>query len=336
MNKVIIIIINYNRSKITIECLESLFLLTYKHYQIVVVDNNSQDASVKELNAWLYNKYDESERRNDNHDYGIKNIRLYYNIIKGKKIYNKSVTLIVNKNNFGFAAGNNIGIRYYANKYDYVWLLNNDTIAEKDSLLRLLNKMREAPYLGICGSKIINYYTGKIQSIGTKLNKYTGLLEIINDENKVNKIDSIQGASYFISKECIQSMGLLPEEYFLYFEESDYCLNALQNGFSTGVALDSIIYHKEGITTGGSTNYRKRNLFIDVLCLRNRLIFADKYLKIKIFMYSGMICSAIIRLLRGQPKVFLIIIKFVFVAGKGIDQLKQSFPIEKIKNMVNS
>jgi len=332
-----IIVLNFNGGNDTIKCIESLLNLNYDECQIIVVDNNSQDDSVNALDRWFSKHYQVKTISNSCQRKGVKTICHYYDKLNGKRINIKSAVFIVNNENLGFAAGNNIAIKYCLEESasDFIWLLNNDTVVEKDSLTNLLEKMRNNHRLGICGSKIINIYSNEIQSIGTKLNKITGLLKIINNEEKANEIDSIQGASFFISAQCIKNVGLLPEEYFLYFEESDYCLKAFSLGFYTAVALNSIVYHKEGTTTGASGDHKKRSLFVDVLCLRNRLIFADKYLKVKIFMYFGMVYSGILRLLRGQPKVFFIIIKFLIASMKNINTLKQLYSVETIKDMIN-
>ncbi|MCE5214153.1 MAG: glycosyltransferase, partial [Methanobacterium sp.] len=101
--KVTIVIVNWNGWEDTIECLKSLYHVNYTNFNIIIVDNHSQDDSVKKIK-----------------DY----------------IENKKLILIVNDENYGFAEGNNIGIRYAQKNFnpDYILLLNNDTIVDKEFL----------------------------------------------------------------------------------------------------------------------------------------------------------------------------------------------------------
>ncbi len=117
-NFISIIIVNYNGKKWLRQCLDSLLKQTYKFYEIIVVDNNSADGSVKFL----------------------------------KKNY-KEIVLIENGDNYGFAKGNNIGLKKA--KGDYILLLNNDTYVEKDFLNDFLKAFDAIPHLAIAQSKLI-------------------------------------------------------------------------------------------------------------------------------------------------------------------------------------
>jgi hypothetical protein len=98
----------------------------------------------------------------------------------------------------------------------------------------------------------------------------------------------------------MEKIGLMPEEYFLYYEETDYCFNATSHGFKLGIAIESIVYHKEGGSTGADKDPNKKSEFADVLSLKNRIKFHRKYLGGGIGLWSGMMIAFLNRVKRGQ------------------------------------
>ncbi len=288
-----IIVLNYNNWKDTIECLESINQLKYTNYCTIVVDNASTNESIYKIKKWIA-KSKESNR-----------------------ILNE-IVLIENNMNVGYAGGNNVGIKYALkeNKYGHIWILNNDTVVDSMSLNNIIMMVDQDNQIGICGSKIL-YYDKRdiIQSIGSKVNYTFGYVSNITDQTKIETIDSVMGASFFITNKCISTVGMLPEEYFLFLEESDYCIKAIKYGFKIKVALDSIVFHKEGSTTGGSSDYRNRSESADLLSFRSRIIFGRKYAKSMFGLYAGLLASVILRIKRGQIKRAL---KFAVLVFKSI------------------
>ena len=141
--KVFIILLNWNGSNHTLECLASLEALTYDHYEIVVVDNASTDDSKKRI----------------------------------REAY-PDLTLIQSGANLGFAGGSNIGIEYaLLRDADFVWLLNNDTVVEPGALGRLVARAQSDPNIGMCGSTLIYYHNRDVVQAygGGTYNKWLGL-----------------------------------------------------------------------------------------------------------------------------------------------------------------
>lgn len=220
--KVFIIIVNYNGYKDTIECLQSLQKITYKNYEVVVVDNASPNKSVAELKKNLF----------------------------GAK-------LIENKENLGFAGGNNTGIKYaLENKADYVLLLNNDTIVEPDFLSILIEEGEKNSKAGILGS-LICYYDepNKIWFAGGKINwlltkgTHIDYNRVIPAEAGIQahsskKTDYITGCCLLIKKNVIDKIGMMDDDYFLYYEDTDWNLRAQKAGFESIIVPKSKIYHK--------------------------------------------------------------------------------------------
>lgn len=249
-----IILLNYNGYSDTIECIKSLKKLKYGNIRIVVVDNNSTDNSIAVLR-------------------GIKGIEL-----------------IENDSNDGFAAGNNVGIKYCMDLGgEYFWLLNNDTVVEPDSLSHLLNTMNRDSTVGICGSKLIYYDDpARVQAYGGGyLNKWWGITKHIgqdadssnslNINNILSQIDYVVGASMFVRKSFIEEVGYMDEDYFLYFEEIDWAIRG-SGQYSLGYSDNSIVYHKEGASIGSSSNKKKKkSILADYYGLRNRIKFTRKH-----------------------------------------------------------
>lgn len=304
--KVYIVIVNYNGWEDTIECLESVFKMDYENYQVVVVDNDSTNDSLAKLKKWTQGDLIIKSTKN-------KKLKLLSFPFKKKPIpylfYTKKELLLGGENkektqnypiifveagkNNGFAGGNNIGIKYAQakNDFSYVWLLNNDTIIEKNTLTNLVKGIRKYDNVVAVGSKILYYNEPElIQSLGSKIDSksiYKLNKPIINTAKRnIDKnedvcdieVNDIMGASLLVNKEVINKVGLIPEEYFLYGEETDWNFNFQQNGYKLMTITSSRVYHKENRSTGKSDNpimlyYKTRNQFILYKKYKNIFIF---------------------------------------------------------------
>ncbi|HLR24626.1 MAG TPA: glycosyltransferase family 2 protein [Fodinibius sp.] len=292
---VYIILVNWNGWKDTVECLQSLQKLDYPNYSIVVVDNGSTDQSVQQIR----------QRFPDIH-------------------------LIENEENLGFAGGNNVGIRNALEREaDYIWLLNNDTVVEKQALTHLVERMEKEPDLGICGSRLIYYHRrDTIQVLGGgRYNKWLATTENFGEHQPVKEpfdrleiekeLDFIIGASMLVSPKFIDEIGLLSEDYFLYYEEIDWGIRA-GSAFKLGFAPESIVYHKEGASTGAS-NRRKgqKSRLSDYYLVKNRFKLTFKfYPHLLPLMYLTTIWTIINRMRRGQWDRIPMIIKLMFTFNK--------------------
>ena len=246
--KVFIILLNYNSYEDTIECVESIAESEKElNYKIIIVDNNSTDDSKEKL-------------AND----------LNY------------IYLQANENG-GFAKGNNIGIKYaMENGADYILLLNNDTIIEKNSISKMIKEIEKRQNVGAIGCRIMYYDNKKLINYnGGKINwlKASTIHEDYKKEYKTNGQDFkytefITGCCMLIKKEVIEKVGLLPEEYFMYYEDLDYCIKVKEAGYKLGVLTTSVIYHKVSSSSGG-----ENSPFSIKWGNRNRRIFIEKYKK---------------------------------------------------------
>lgn len=268
--KVYIILLNYNGWKDTIECLESVLKNDYENYQIIVVDNDSVNNSMENIINWAEGKqevvYDENsqlkhlsqpfEPKPLDYVFYTKDEALNGGIQEQEKQYKNAIIFIQAGENGGFATGNNIGIKYALVKddFEYVWLLNNDTVIKKDTLSKLVKSFEEKKQnqkLGILGS--VQYYYHKpelIQAAAGGFNKLRGnFWNYQTLEFKQEDISYIYGASMFIAKDVLNQVGLLNEEYFMYYEEIDFAERIKKYNFIQMVDKQIKVYHKHGGTT---------------------------------------------------------------------------------------
>jgi GT2 family glycosyltransferase len=317
MSKIYIMLLNYNGWQDTIECVESVLKNDYKNYQIIIVDNASPNNSMEYIINWVEGRqeviYDENsqlkhlsspfEKKPLPYILYTKEEALQGGYKENEAKVNNPMIFIQSEENGGFAAGNNIGIKYALKKddFDYIWLLNNDTVIEKSSLSSLVTNANKNK-LGISGSALMYYHSPEeIQAYGGTVNRFFGIgKHILRKEDIDKNLDYVVGASFLIDKKVIDKIGLLPEEYFLYYEETDYCFNSKNNGFKLGIDITSIIFHKEGGSTGGSSDSSKMSEFSDLLIIKNRKIFHQKYLDSNLGLYMGLVIVIFNRLRRFQ------------------------------------
>lgn len=301
MNSVYVLLINWNGWADTIECLESIFRNRYQGFRVIVCDNQSEDNSIEHIKAWAENRLDLVPKRNNDIFH-----KSFPPVVKplpyveysqeeaeaGGRDNDKDAGLIIIKNhkNLGFAGGNNVGLRYALsrNDFDYIWLLNNDTVIEPDALESLIARMKEMPDAGMCGSTLLYYDNPiRIQALGggyysrwLGLPWHLGRLKKATDAIDVKKVEAwmnyVVGASMLVSKDFLRDVGLMCEDYFLYFEETDWAIRA-KGRYSLAYAPDSIVYHKVGRSIGTSSNPKKKSLLCDYYNIRNRLFFTRRY-----------------------------------------------------------
>jgi len=296
---VTIIILNWNGWKDTIECLESLYQITYPNYTVVVVDNASKDVSIEKIREYCEGKikveskffkndgsnkpikiieYTREESSNDGKEFELENIDS-----------NKKLILIRNEKNHGYAEGNNIGIKYVLKKFNpnYILLLNNDTVVDKNFIEELVRTGDDNDSVGLLNPIIFEYKNpSRIQFSGEKISYFTGRMvrikEAYSNNTEVIYSDIASGACLLIKKVTIDKIGLLPTEYHLQWEDIDYSLNAQKNKLKCVCIKKSKIWHKHFSSIGEVSDTR---IYYSI---RNRFIFRYKY-----FNYLQFFCSTL-------------------------------------------
>ncbi|GAB7026530.1 glycosyltransferase family 2 protein [Geotalea toluenoxydans] len=279
MSRVYIIIVNWNGWRDTAECLESLLLLNYPDFRVVLCDNGSTCESLQEIRNWAeQQKLTFVQCLSDESEAG------------GSLDADPLLTLIRIDENLGFAGGNNAGLRYVMARgdADYCWLLNNDTVVEPDAVTHLVARMQQQPSVGICGSTILMYHDRqRVQALGGghycrwiglpwHYGRFTRWGRRINRERAESWMNYVEGASMLVSRQFLSEVGLMCEDYFLYFEEADWAIRA-KGRFNLGYAARSIVYHKVGGSIGTSSNPAKKSYTCDYYSIRNRLLFTRRF-----------------------------------------------------------
>ncbi|OGE03754.1 hypothetical protein A3B51_00775 [Candidatus Curtissbacteria bacterium RIFCSPLOWO2_01_FULL_41_18] len=259
--KVSVIILNYNGLANTLDCLNSLKKCQTQGNQVdfIVIDNNSSDGSKKVLGT-------------------LDNIHL-----------------IPNPQNLGYTGGNNTGIRYaLRSKPDLILILNNDTLADKNLIVNLINAARNADIISpkIYFAKnfefhkdrykkdelgrVIWYAGGKIDWSNV-IGRHAGVDEV--DKNQYDTrspVDFATGACMLIKRQVFEKIGLFDEKYFLYLEDMDFCVRAQKAHFKIIFEPKAILWHKNAGSVGGSGSDLQ-----DYFITRNRLLFAVKFARLK-------------------------------------------------------
>lgn len=303
-NKIYIILVNYNGWKDTIECLESLLRNSYPSFQVIVCDNASSDGSLDRIKEWaagiiISDIYDNNPLKHLTKPFLPKPVNYYEyryaDLIKHKSfqtLSNAPLILIDSGSNLGFAGGNNAGVKFAQLNDDYsaIWFLNNDTVIEKDTLTELAAysaKYRDSgKKIGMIGSKLLYYdRPDTIQGCGgiyyrsLAYSRHIGTGSIDNGQYDQDdlKMDYIIGASMFVPREFIDDVGLMNEEYFIYFEETDWIVRGRRKNWETGYAWRSKVYHKEGAAIGANKQKRTKSGIAVYYFFRNAIIFTRRY-----------------------------------------------------------
>jgi GT2 family glycosyltransferase len=249
--KIFILILNWNGKEDTCVCLDSVSKIDYPNYEVVVMDNGSQDNSVETFRE----RFPEA-------------------------------TIIENNANLGFAEGNNRGISYALKKNaDFILLLNNDAIADANILKMFIEASDNNPSAGIFGAKI--YYLNEPRKIwfagGTWLpdlghTVHEGMNQM--DDGKtwqdIKEIDYACGCALFVKTEVIKKIGMLEHKYFLTWEETDFSYRARRAGFLCLFVPTALVWHKVSASFNGGAGGLLQQYFMS----RNRLLWMERNLSL--------------------------------------------------------
>lgn len=296
-----IVLLNWNGWRDTIACLESVFQSRNSQFRVLVCDNNSSDESLSRIAAWARGEISAEVPKNQRLSAllggagrPIEHARFTATDVHSGCLSDEGEPLILidNEENLGFAAGNNVGLRYALNQSDmtHVWILNNDTLVDPDCLSSMQSRLSREDTPTVCGS-IIHFFDNPetIQAIGGNcFNKRTGVAlqsegrfrpehELDDCHLIEEKIDYLSGCSMMIPRSLLERVGLLNEDYFLYYEEIDWFTRAGLS-FRPCIAADAHVYHREGGSIGSPTWQRATpSLVADFHIFRSKHLFMSKY-----------------------------------------------------------
>lgn len=242
--KVSIITVNFNHSYVTDEMLDSIAKVgAYPNLEIIVVDNGSMENPVP---TWQL-KYP------------------YVQFIRSDK-------------NLGFAGGNNVGLK--AATGDYLFFVNNDTVFTDTLIRTLVTTLDTNAFVGVVSPKLLYFDDpGMLQYAGyTPMNYYTARNSCIGQferdhgqyDHLLGETGFAHGAAMMVKREAIEKAGPMAENFFLYYEELDWCDRIKRSGFAIWVNMRATIYHKESISVG------KKSALKEYYMNRNRLLFTRR------------------------------------------------------------
>jgi len=239
--RVLVIVLCYNGIELTLCCLESLRWQTYGAVDVLVVDNSSTDNTPQ--------------------------------IVRERF---PEVTLVETGANLGFAAGNNVGLRYACAKgYDYVLLLNNDTEVAQDLVAELVAACEADARIGVAGPRI--YYHDRpttIWSAGGTIDWSQGTTAMVGLNHPDGPsfdhpahVDFVTGCALFVRRDVLEQVGLIDERFGMYFEEVEWCVRIGRAGWRIMYIPEGKLWHK--------IQPAEQSLSLRVLyyMTRNRLLF---------------------------------------------------------------
>ena len=259
-SKVAVIIVNWKKYTITSKCIESVFKCNYSNYEIILVDNESDDSQLSTLKR-------------------------------------KNITTISNSKNEGFSKANNQGIDYaIKNNFDYILMLNNDTIV-KSNLIDVLVRTAQAKKISTIQPLILNHDGQKIWNGGGKINYFFGTFFSSNKVSKSYKtIDWFTGCCCLFETKLFLEIGKLDEKFFAYYEDVDLSLRIKKNGYKIGFTSQTELIHLESASSKLETsNEGSLNPYVHYLNIKNHILVFRKH--IKMFNPIGFIIFQIIKIL---------------------------------------
>lgn len=246
MKDLSIVIVSFNTQELLADCIGSIKEHTKGvDYEILIVDNGSQDGSVE----WLKEE--------------------------------KGIEAILNKGNLGFAGANNQGIKKATGRY--ILLLNSDTELKENSLAKMIRWMDEHPGVGIATCKLLNpdgstqanggsfptllrvflwgTFLDDIPLISRLLGSYHPHPHIGEKDSREHQQDWVSGAVFLIRKEVVKDLGGLEEEFFMYAEDVEYCLRAKKGGWEVWyIPQTSIVHIGSASSKGNSVKFSGKSL----------------------------------------------------------------------------
>lgn len=280
--KVVSVVLNWNGWLDTIECLESLLRSDYGDHQIVVCDNGSRDHSIERLTEWADGVLEVKGHRATPKPIPYLLFDSPEEAFSAAPIASTPIIFIRNGMNLGYAGGNNVGMRFAIEMLNaqYVWVLNNDTVVDQRAISSFAKAFEMRPDAGVLGSRLMQYRSpDTIQALGggqlhprfardTQVGRGQQSHEALHEPME---LEHVVGASMFIRSDAVQDVGLLDESYFLYREETDWCLQMRKNGWRLLYCPESVVWHKEGQSVGFKSELH------DYYAVRNMLYLIGKH-----------------------------------------------------------
>lgn len=283
---VVAVILNWNAWPDTIACVESLLASRLVPGRIVICDNGSADDSVARIEAWGRGRDDFASLSG----------------AEAPPAGESSAPIVFLKlpYNGGYAYGNNLGMRYAIERSgaEFVWILNNDTVVESEALVRMLEVAQGHPDVGIVGAQLLRHDApDTVQAMGGGYiipvichdTQLAGGTKAVHGTREPIPLDHLVGASLLVRAEAIRDVGYIDETYFLYREETDWCIRMRRSGWKLYCCPGAIVWHKQSHSIGFKSPLH------DYYAVRNMLRLVWKFYPIAApaaFLYFAMRSTA--------------------------------------------
>ena len=244
--RVVVVVLNWRRCEETIRCVESLLQSDYQELRPVIVDNDSGDGSEERLRASF-----------------------------------PQLPLVQTGANLGYAGGNNRGIEWaLAEEAEYVMVLNNDTRVDRHCVSRLVATLRADTSIAQAGPKVVDAERGTLGAVGGEVRwavaepRQIGNSDVDHGQySAVMDVDYVPGTALLVRSTALREVGLLPEEYFLYFEDVVWSLRFRRHGWRTVADPGAVVHHWESTSTGPDSPLKRYYM------VRNNLYFIDEWVE---------------------------------------------------------
>ncbi len=261
--RVEIIILNYNRAGIVADCLESVFSNTYPDFKVILVDNGSEDSSLKAVRAWAEGRARIGWAQTDNEAATVE----------------ADLTVIQAGSNLGFTGGHNLGISAALKRgAAYVMLLNSDITVEPDFLKRLVAAV-QARGAAAAGPVVLDHYRrDTVCQAGAEIKAARGWVKALGRGKHIDEVgarprevDGLMGCALLLSARALERVGLFDNDYFLYLEESDWFVRAGRLGYRVLLVPEARVWHREA-----GLGRMKKGISTVYYFSRNRLMLVRK------------------------------------------------------------
>lgn len=296
-----VVLLNYCGVADTLACLDTLLASDEPFVRLVICDNASPDGSLALLRAGLLARVDAMAMAAARH--GMARAQHWAEgdrtAVNAQNVADAWVLLVDNQDNRGFAAGNNVGLRWLQSvpAVTHFWLLNNDTEVPAGTLGALRSAIKARPDVDLWGGTVLYHHDPDcVQALcGGALNRRTAETRHLGAFTRRADVpqggaalalveaeaDYALGACMVVSRRWLAQAGLLCEDYFLYYEELDWATRGRKSGLRIGYAPEVVVLHKEGATIGtapgGGSPLSVRHL------VRSRMIFVRLHLGLTVW-----------------------------------------------------
>jgi len=267
--KIGVVIVIYDSADVIVQCLDSLAASQVPVDRIVLYDNASPDQSVDVIETWATGAGLGCTTHDDSRPDQVLD----------------DVNIVRSSLNRGFAGGVNGGIKaMMADGVDLFWILNPDAIIKTHTVGAIMQKAQEIPNFGLMSGRVTYVDPeGIIQVDGGHIRKWTGVCESVNLGFKASEtalpdasqLSYLSGAHLIASRKFIETVGLMKEDYFLYFEEVDWAMR--RGDLPLVICEQADILHHGGTSIGSGTEKRQASGFANYFNYRNRRRFMWRF-----------------------------------------------------------